>query len=86
MYNVYTDSVQSYTLGEFTKVFKGNLTNTQLVDKVSLLADDFLTVQDGTYKVQGQTYKLAKSRSTAFFADGYRGYFAELAKQLENER
>lgn len=85
-YNVYTDSVQTYAVGAFTKSFNGNLSDEQIVEKASRYVDDFITVQSGSFKKAGQVYKLAEKRSKAFFANGYEGYFAELATQLADEK
>lgn len=85
-YNVYTDTIQSYTFGEFKKTFNGTLTSNQVVDKVTRYVDDFITVSNGSYKKEGQVYKLAESRKSAFFSNGYEGYFAELTKQLADEK
>jgi hypothetical protein len=85
-YNVYTDSFQSYSVGAFTKVFNGTLTQPQVVDKATRYVDDYIFVQSGNYKKTGQNYKLAEERKKAFFANGYSGYFGELAKQLIDEK
>lgn len=84
--NEYTGTVQSYKVGEFTKTYKGMLSPSTVAQKVSRLCDDFITVNAGGYKVQGRAYKLAGDRSKAFFANGYEGYFAELARQLAEEK
>lgn len=85
-YNLYTDSIQSYQLGAFTKTFKGSLSDKEIVSKVSLFVDNFITVKSGNTTSTGKVQDLASSRSKAFFDNGYEGYFAELAKQLSDEK
>ena len=78
-YNVYTGSYMNYSVGEFTKIFNGSLTNEQIVDKATRYVDDYIVIKSGSYSKNGQSYKLAGLRSKAFFANGYEGYFGELA-------
>lgn len=72
----------------FSNTYKGTLTAQEAVNKGSLISSEYVTVRSrigNTQVKQGQVNSLAKARSDAFQKDGYRGYFAELAKQVSEE-
>lgn len=85
-FNIYTQSTSTYSIGEIRKSFNGTLEGQNLADKVALYVDEHITVKNGSFFSQGKNSILALLRSKAFYAGGYDGYFAELAKQLVDEK
>lgn len=81
----HTSITGNYFMGSFSRSFKGDISNTEIVRKGSLLTDSNITVTFGDIKMDGQAQVLAQKRHEAFL-DSLASYFVELAKQIADEK